>query len=127
MENRAKRQRDPATHQPSKAEIEEDASIDATPEALAWAVTRGGAERSSSGEGEPEFIHQTEQVTREYLMNLEIGASQNDALSLEYKLQNRNPLRQVDIADFVGDSALHRFTGTEVSHFEEQLIDVVSS
>lgn len=34
----------PAAHQPSKAELEEDVSIDATPEALAWAVTRGGAE-----------------------------------------------------------------------------------
>ena len=45
MENRAKRQRVPATRQPSKAEIEEDASINATPDALAWAVTRGGAER----------------------------------------------------------------------------------
>ena len=36
---------DPAAHQPSKAELEEDVSIDATPEALAWAVTRGGAEK----------------------------------------------------------------------------------
>ena len=35
----------PATHQPSKAELEEDVSIDTTPEALAWAVTRGGAEQ----------------------------------------------------------------------------------
>ena len=35
----------PAAHQPSKAELEEDVSVDATPEALAWAVTRGGAER----------------------------------------------------------------------------------
>jgi hypothetical protein len=34
----------PAAHQPSKAELEEDVSIDATPEALAGAVTRGGAE-----------------------------------------------------------------------------------
>ena len=34
----------PAAHQPSKAELEEDVSVDATPEALAWAVTRGGAE-----------------------------------------------------------------------------------
>ena len=34
-----------AAHQPSKAELEEDVSIDATPEALARAVTRGGAER----------------------------------------------------------------------------------
>ena len=35
----------PAAHQPSKAEIEEDVSIDATPEALAWAVTRGRVPR----------------------------------------------------------------------------------
>ena len=32
---------DPAAHQPTKADV----SIDATPEVLAWAVTRGGAER----------------------------------------------------------------------------------
>ena len=36
---------DPAAHQPTKAELEEDVSIDTTPEALAWAVTRGGAEK----------------------------------------------------------------------------------
>ena len=36
---------DPASHQPTKADMEEDVSIDATPEALACAVTRGGAER----------------------------------------------------------------------------------
>ena len=36
---------DPAAHQPSKAELEDDVSVDATPEALAWAVTRGGAKR----------------------------------------------------------------------------------
>ena len=35
----------PAAHQPSKAELEEDVSIDATPEALAWAATRGGVPR----------------------------------------------------------------------------------
>lgn len=34
-----------ATHQPSKTELEEDMSIKATPETLAWAVTRGGQER----------------------------------------------------------------------------------
>ena len=34
-----------AVHQPSKAEMEEDVSVNATPEALAWALTRGGAER----------------------------------------------------------------------------------
>ena len=36
---------DPAVHQPIKADIEEDVSIDATPQALAWAVTLGGGER----------------------------------------------------------------------------------
>ena len=41
---------DPADHQPSKAELEEDVSVDATPEALAWAVTRGGAERRDAKE-----------------------------------------------------------------------------
>ena len=41
----------PAAHQPSKAELEEDVSINATPEALAWAVTRGGTERR--GESKP--------------------------------------------------------------------------
>ena len=35
----------PAAHQPSKAELEEDVRVDASPEALAWTVTRGGAER----------------------------------------------------------------------------------
>ena len=32
----------PAAHQPSKTELEEDIGVDASPEALAWAVTRGG-------------------------------------------------------------------------------------
>ena len=36
---------DASAHQPTKAELEEDVSIDAAPEALAWAVTRGGAEK----------------------------------------------------------------------------------
>ncbi len=39
---------DPAAHQPSKAELEKDVSIDAAPEALGWAITRGGAERRKS-------------------------------------------------------------------------------
>ena len=45
MAERDVRATDPAAHQPIKAEMEEDVSIDATPEVLAWAVTRGGAER----------------------------------------------------------------------------------
>ena len=36
---------DAAAHQPSKSQLEDDVRIDATPEALGWAVTRGGAER----------------------------------------------------------------------------------
>ena len=44
---------DPAAHQPTKAEMEEDVSIDATPEALAWAVTRGGSERQDGTKGLP--------------------------------------------------------------------------
>ena len=36
---------DPAAHQPSKADMEADIGVDATPEALTWAVTRGGTER----------------------------------------------------------------------------------
>ena len=40
MYNCDKDSRDPAAHQPSKAEMEEDVSTDAAPEALAWAVTR---------------------------------------------------------------------------------------
>ena len=36
---------DPAAHQPTKADMEADIGIDIAPEALAWAVTRGGAER----------------------------------------------------------------------------------
>ena len=43
---------DPAAHQPTKAEMEVDVSIDAAPEALAWAVTRGGAERRDGDQDE---------------------------------------------------------------------------
>ena len=49
MDDCAKRSYDPAAHQPSKAEIEE-VSIDAPPESLAWAVTRGGAKRNSAAD-----------------------------------------------------------------------------
>ena len=51
MENGGKSVRDPAvTHQPSKDELGKDARIDTTPEALGWAVTRGGAMRRDSPE-----------------------------------------------------------------------------
>ena len=42
-----------AAHQPSKAQLEEDVGIDATPEALAWAVTRGGVKRLDPEEQGP--------------------------------------------------------------------------
>lgn len=45
---------DPAAHQPTKADMEEDVSIDAPPEALARAVTRGGAHRKEAVESSPE-------------------------------------------------------------------------
>ena len=45
MDKCAQSRSNPSSHQPSKAELDEDVSIDASPEALAWAVTRGGAER----------------------------------------------------------------------------------
>ena len=45
MENGGKSVSDLAAHQPSKAELEEDVRIDATPKALARAVTSGGAAR----------------------------------------------------------------------------------
>lgn len=52
MDREGKRVRDPAAHQPSKAELEENVSIDATPESLAWAVTRGGADRRGDDSAE---------------------------------------------------------------------------
>ena len=44
---------DPAAHQPTKADLEEDVSINATPDALAWAVTRGGRGRREDDALEP--------------------------------------------------------------------------
>ena len=49
MDAEGTRVSDPADHQPTKAELEADVSIDATPEALAWAVTRGGTDRRPAG------------------------------------------------------------------------------
>ena len=45
MADRDLKATDPAAHQPTKADMQEDVSIDAAPEALAWATTRGGSER----------------------------------------------------------------------------------
>ncbi len=54
MVDRDRRATDPATHQPTKADMEDDASIDATPVALAWAVMRGGTHRKEPAESPPE-------------------------------------------------------------------------
>ncbi|MCY4442347.1 MAG: hypothetical protein OXE53_19330 [Deltaproteobacteria bacterium] len=59
MVDEDRRVTDPAAHQPTKADLEEDVSIDATPDALAWAVTRGGAQRREPTTGrsvEPQKI-----------------------------------------------------------------------
>ena len=53
---------------------------------------------------------------------LEIGVSANDALPLEYKLNNREPRREANLCDFVGESVLDRFTALHESRFEEQSI-----
>ena len=122
MENRAKRQRDPTTHQPSKAELEEDVSVDATPEALAWAVTRGGAERRSGITDSVRSAHAARRentyavLRRQFMLE---GVGENDCLSIENKLLYGNPLRQVDVADFVSDTALDSFTRVHEGSFLE--------
>ena len=50
MVDQDRRATDPAAHQPTKADMEADMSIDAAPEALALAVTRGGAGRREDSE-----------------------------------------------------------------------------
>ena len=45
MDKCVQRRASPSFHQASKAELEEDVRVEASPEALAWAVTRGGADR----------------------------------------------------------------------------------
>ena len=103
---------DSADHQPSKAELEENVSVDATPEALARAVTRGGAERRSgiidsvrsAQAARRESVHAV--LRRQFMLE---GVGANDCISLEDKLLYGNPVRQVEVADFVSDTALDRF------------------
>jgi hypothetical protein len=54
MVDQDRRATDPAAHQPTKSDMEADVSIDAAPEALAWAVTRGGAHRKEPAKSPPE-------------------------------------------------------------------------
>ena len=42
--------------------------------------------------------------------------SENDALPLEYKLENRRVLSQADVSDFIGDAALKRFLSPKESY-----------
>ena len=51
------------------------------------------------------------------------GVSENDALSLEYKLVNRDALRQADIFDFIGDTALKGCLRIHILHCQEEAID----
>ena len=53
MDRERKGNFNPAEHQPSNADMEEDVRIDTVPEALAWAVTRGGAKRRSEDDPVP--------------------------------------------------------------------------
>lgn len=50
MENKQAKTRKPASYQPSTAELEEDVSINTTPEELARAIMRGGATRREPDE-----------------------------------------------------------------------------
>lgn len=51
--------------------------------------------------------------------------SANDALPLEYKLLNRQPLRQVDVSHFIGDAALQSFLRVDECHLKEEAINGV--
>lgn len=49
---------------------------------------------------------------------------QNDALSLEYKLNEGRARRQVDVADFVNDALRQRETSVLGLGLEEELLDL---
>ena len=53
MSKEGKRVLDPATHRPSKAGLEEDMRIEATPGALTWAVIRSGEKREDEDDSKP--------------------------------------------------------------------------
>lgn len=102
-----------ASHQPTRTEMEEDMSVDAAPEALAWAITRGGAERVSDITDSVHGAHVARRESAYAVLRNQFmldGVGENDCLSLENKLLYGNPLRQVDVADFVSDTALDSFT-----------------
>ena len=49
----------------------------------------------------------------------------NIGLSSEYELPEAKPLRQMDVSDFIGDTALERFLSPHMSHVEEEFVDVL--
>ena len=53
---------DPAAHQPTKADMDADIGVNAAPEALAWAVTRGGAERRDPAHEDSTHRHDGDQT-----------------------------------------------------------------
>lgn len=55
-----------------------------------------------------------------------LGRCANDALPLEYKLQNRHPLRQVDVGHFINNPSLFGVQGTDESGIEKKSLDVSS-
>lgn len=57
-------------------------------------------------------------------MNAPNEISENDALPLEYKRENGHPMRQADVRDFVGDTAIKRFLGSDISHVKKDAKEV---
>ena len=51
------------------------------------------------------------------------GVFENDALTLEYKLYERDTLRHLDVADFVNNAAGLGLGGPEEGGLQEKLID----
>ena len=52
--------------------------------------------------------------------------SANDALPLEYKLQNRHPQRQVNVRDFINNAPLQRVDRPEERGLKEELLHVLN-
>ena len=126
MGSSIKRTKDAAAHQPTKTEMEESVKIDAAPEALAWAVTRGGADRRHEKTPQENQLPQhwdSSGIQGIQMVHYAFGIGPNDALSLENELLNWHALREVDVSYFIGDSALQRFLGTQMGHIEKQFID----
>ncbi|MCY4000505.1 MAG: hypothetical protein OXF06_13385 [Bacteroidetes bacterium] len=51
--------------------------------------------------------------------------SDNDALPLEYKRNNRHHVRQAKVSDFVGETALKHFLSPDSFHLQKHEIHIV--